>query len=283
MHKTIRTIKEEIQHYVATIEATHGHDYSTKTELAIRYISERLEYVKERFEEDRSITECEEIFYFKNIKAHLLALIQFYTLVQKIELRKPPLRKKKLKKYYLNELYKTKKKLRKQHFYYNYYKANLTQLDDQLFRRIREDRFTMVGDFILDIDKRSNTPTLHIFVQIEALELLRIHLKKKIKKFDHEKLVIAQPAKSNIKWTASKTDLIELIYALHAAGIFNNGKADIKEIAECLQDVFDVELGQYNRVFYDIRIRKNSKTKLLDGLKEALIKRINETGNELFI
>ncbi len=104
MHKTLLTINEEIKCYIANVEQANAHDYSKITELAIRYISDRLQVVKDRFEQDKSITPNEEIFYFKNIKCHLLALIQYYTLVQKIELKKPPLRKKRLKQYYLDAL-----------------------------------------------------------------------------------------------------------------------------------------------------------------------------------
>lgn len=92
-----------------------------------------------------------------------------------------------------------------------------------------------------------------------------------------------KPRTSPIKWTASKSDLIESIYALHSAGVFNNGKADIKEIAQYFEQTFDIDLGQNNRVFYDIRARKNNKTKFLDIIREALIKRIKNTDNELFL
>ncbi len=120
---------------------------------------------------------------------------------------------------------------------------------------------------------------------MEAFEMLRHYLEKKIKGYGSRSKKNPQavlPA-SVLKWTTSKTDLIELIYALHASGTFNNGKADIKEIAEYFQHIFNVELGQYNRVFYDIRARKINKTKLLDNLKENLIRRIKETDNELFM
>ncbi|WP_430981309.1 RteC domain-containing protein [Sphingobacterium faecium] len=104
-------------------------------------------------------------------------------------------------------------------------------------------------------------------------------LKKKIKSLA-SKQIVTKSKTSKLKWTASKSDLIESIYALHSSGVFNNGKADLKEIAEYFQEVFDLELGQYNRVFFDIRARKNNKTKFLDALKDSLVKRINDTYNE---
>src|SRR5690606_23809350 len=173
--------------------------------------------------------------------------------------------------------------LRKKSFYYNYYKADSSHLDHQLFLRIDQDIFCTAGSYILDIDKRTNTPAVHLFAQIKAYEMLRHHLKEKIKAFAGKTKASVAKSDNPLRWTTSKVDLIELVYALHAAGVFNNGRADIKEIAECLQRIFDVDLGQYNRVFYDIRARKINKTKFLDALKDGLKKRMNETDNQLFI
>lgn len=283
MNETLLMINEEINNYIEAVEEQYRHDYSKISELSIQYISGRLEHVKEKFEHGRDISSQEEVFYFKHIKTHLLASIQYYALVQRIELKKPPRKKKKIKKYYLKELYKIKRKLRKKSFYYNYYKADSSHLDHQLFLRIDQDIFCTAGSYILDIDKRTNTPAVHLFAQIKAYEMLRHHLKKKIKAFAGKTKVSVAKTNNPLRWTTSKVDLIELTYALHAAGVFNNGRADIKEIAECLQRVFDVDLGQYNRVFYDIRARKINKTKFLDALKDGLKKRINETDNQLFI
>lgn len=281
MNQTLIAITEEINIYIKNAEEDFQHDYSKITEMSIQYISRRLEEVKQKFEISPEINPDTEIFYFKHIKCHLLALIQYYSLIQKIELDKPPVKKKAVKKYYLKTLFKLKKKLTHNKFFYNYFKSNSSQFDDHFFRRTDRDLFIPTGDYLLEIDKNKNTPTVHIFVQMEAYEMLRHYLKKKIKKLGTKE--ISTP-KSNklLKWTTSKIDLIESIYALHAAGVFNNGKADLKDIAEYFQQIFDIDLGQYNRVFYDIRSRKNNKTKFVDSLKDALSKRIKDTDNELF-
>jgi len=77
-------------------------------------------------------------------------------------------------------------------------------------------------------------------------------------------------------WTASKVDLVELIYALHAAEVCNNGQATIKQIATSIQHVFNITIRDYYRTYLEIQDRKNSRTKLLDTLKESLIERIEE-------
>ena len=47
--------------------------------------------------------------------------------------------------------------------------------------------------------------------------------------------------KPNVKmtWTGSKVGLTELLFALHYQGAFNNGAADLKEVAEYLEYVFE--------------------------------------------
>jgi Asp-tRNA(Asn)/Glu-tRNA(Gln) amidotransferase C subunit len=78
-------------------------------------------------------------------------------------------------------------------------------------------------------------------------------------------------------WTGSKVALIELLYALHTEGVFNNGTSDLKDIAEYFENVFNIDLGQYHRAFLEIRMRKSDQTKFLNALKEKLVKRMENT------
>lgn len=81
---------------------------------------------------------------------------------------------------------------------------------------------------------------------------------------------------SKLFWTGSKTDLIELIYALQSSGVVNSGTADIKELAAVCEQIFNIELGNYYHTFIEIRSRKCNNTKFLDKMKESLLKRIAE-------
>src|SRR5690606_15642642 len=55
-----------------------------------------------------------------------------------------------------------------------------------------------------------------------------------------------------LKWTGPKVGMIELIYALHTAGVFNNGVSDLREIAKGFGCAFDIDVGQFHRTFYEI-------------------------------
>ena len=79
---------------------------------------------------------------------------------------------------------------------------------------------------------------------------------------------------TNLKWTAKKTDLIELLYALDAAGCFNSGNASLNQIAVYLENVFSINLSHFPRDFYEMRIR-NNQTPFIDKLKILLKKRMD--------
>ena len=78
----------------------------------------------------------------------------------------------------------------------------------------------------------------------------------------------------NLKWTAKKTDLIELLYALDAAGCFNFGKASLNLIATYFEKVFSTDLSHFPRDFYEMRIRLD-RMPFIDKLKNLLKKRMD--------
>ncbi|MBL7706620.1 MAG: RteC domain-containing protein [Taibaiella sp.] len=53
--------------------------------------------------------------------------------------------------------------------------------------------------------------------------------------------------------------------------------ADIRQIISALEGIFKIQLGDFYRVFLNIRIRQSSRTTFMDELKEKLIERMDET------
>ncbi len=86
--------------------------------------------------------------------------------------------------------------------------------------------------------------------------------------------------KGKLVWTESKVSIIELMYSLQARGVFNNGTADLKEVAAFFEDTFGIDLGQYHRTFLEIRIRKTGRTKFLDSLRDSLTRRMDEADDK---
>lgn len=74
-----------------------------------------------------------------------------------------------------------------------------------------------------------------------------------------------------LTWTSSKSNLVELIYALYVARWINNGQIEISELSEQISRIFNIELTNLYSIFRDIRARKSNTLKGLEQLAEALM------------
>ncbi len=80
-----------------------------------------------------------------------------------------------------------------------------------------------------------------------------------------------------LNWTESKAALVELIYALHSSNSINDGRVDIKTIAELFETIFSIELGDIYHTFSEVRNRKIEQTKFIDLLKDSLLAKMKES------
>lgn len=85
----------------------------------------------------------------------------------------------------------------------------------------------------------------------------------------------------SINWTLSKTDLIELIYALHSSGAFNKGTASIAQIVRFFESALHIQLGNTSMTFQEILRRKDS-TAFLERLKQKLEEHIDNIDGRRF-
>src|SRR5690606_35723375 len=145
--------------------------------------------------------------------------------------------------------------------------TNTTYLDIHYFTRNRQPHKS------IDRDETFTTGHDSKLAKVRANELLKKHILDLLKKSQDDR---STDTSVTLTWTGSKTDLIELIYALHSVDVFNNGTANIKVIASAFEDVFNISLGDYYRTFQDMRIRKRSQAPFIDMLREKLILRLNE-------
>ena len=79
-----------------------------------------------------------------------------------------------------------------------------------------------------------------------------------------------------LQWTDSKVALVEFIYAIYAGKCFNNGNTSLKDIAFCCEVLFNIEVGDFYRIFLEIRNRKKNRTQFLDKLKDKIQKMMDE-------
>lgn len=246
-------------------------------EESIKIIVPILEKLKTFFIKYRFQSKIEEIEFFRNIKPKFAGRLIYYNEIYNIEINKLTGSKKATRKYYNTELTKLKIYFNENRDFYHYYRTGNRCLDNKYFIRGKYDVRLTLDSFYFQADHRFSTSHDYKIARILANDLIKVFLEEKIEKLESKPLKNPSPSihKNGQKWTGSKVELIELIYALHAEGAFNNGASGLKELTSFFESTFDVELGQFHRVFLEIRNRKSERTKFLNTLKDKLIIRMD--------
>jgi hypothetical protein len=232
------------------------------------------EIVKQGF---KSINE--EIHFFKNIKQIPLNQLIYYSEIRSFEIQFPRADINKQRKY-------VKKKMSKlnRFFLYNmdfaqYIKSNQTHLDKQYFTRDYFDNLPITSSKFYFQDPDFCAPYDMLLGKLTAYNNFISYLQNRLvnpKKSKHyNDLKVTNEVE--LQWTSTKTDLTELIYALHHNRVINNGKSDIKEIASVLERVLHFDIGDCYKTFAEIKTRKMSRTKFLDDLSDGLTTYINNS------
>ena len=250
-----------------------------KCEKAIEIILKSVTSLKNCINSNKFKTETEEIIFFKEIKPQFTSKLIYYNMVYKIEMKRPNGGNRILKKYFLNELQKLKAYFDNELDFYKYYRSGSSYLDHKYFLRGKYDIKLALDSYYFETDTSFSTSHDFKVARILANDLIQLYLEDQLIMIENKDLGDKSQRKPNVKmtWTGSKVALIELMYALHTEGVFNNGAADLKEIAEYFEHIFDIDLGQYRRAFLEIRARKTDKTKFIASLNETLLKRMENS------
>ena len=213
----------------------------------------------------------EKIHFFKYQKPIIVSKLIYYNAVYKIETKKP-YGEKQIKKFLNKELNKLKKFFDSNIDFYKYYRSGNSFLDENFFIRGKHDIRLWLDTFYFEADHRFSTSHDYKVAKILANDLIQVYLEDQLNNKHYKKA----NSKSPLSWTGSKTALTELIYALYAQGVFNNGNTDIKLIAKTFESTFNIDLGDFYHTFMELKARKINRTKFLDILCEALIKKMDE-------
>ena len=254
-------------------------DQIKKCEQAITIILKSINELKKVTTKANFKTEAEEIQFFKEIKPQFTSKLIYFNRVYKIEMKKPNGGNRVLKKYYNNELLKLKAFFDNELEFYQYYRSCSTYLDFKYFLRGKFDIKLALDSYYFETDTSFATSHDYKVSTILANDLIELYIENQLIMLENKENTEKSQRKPNVKmtWTGSKVALVELMYALHTEGVFNNGAADLKEIAEYFEHIFEIDLGQYRRVFLEIRARKSDKTKFITTLNDHLLKRMENS------
>lgn len=254
-------------------------DTINRCEKAIEIIIVSIQKLKILFLKEKFKNQEQEIDFFQNIKPKFTSKFIYYNIIYKIETKKPYGGERIVKKYLNNELQKLKTYFDNNLDFYKYYRTGNNYLDFKYFVRGKFDIKLTIDSFFFEVDHNFSTSHDFKVAKILAHDLVQVYLENKLIEINNKSVKEKSQHNHNAKltWTAPKVALIELLYALQSEKVFNNGSTDLKEIAEYLENIFNVDLGQYRRTFLEIRVRKTERTKFLNTLKETLEKRMNNS------
>ena len=254
-------------------------DPITKSEKSLEITLIVISNLKKQFLKDKKISVDSEIDFFKNIKPKFTSLSIYHNAIFKIETKMPHGGDRITKKYLNKELKKLKRYFDNNLDFYNYHRTGSSFLDFKYFVRGSQDVKLRLDSFFFEVDHSFSTSHDFKVAKILAHDLVQVYIETKLLKMenkDYKEKSQLEP-KGKIIWTGSKVSLTEIMYAFHTKGVFNNGAAELKEIASYFEEMFHIDLGQYRRTFLEIRDRKSDKTKFINTLEEELLKRMEET------
>ena len=240
-----------------------------KLKNQIKLTKELLDKLRVHVRNHQFKEQKEEIYFFKHIKPSVCADLIYFKSQLKYQLSKPNTINSLSKNYLKNQLKKLESKKRKNLNFYKYYKQENTFLDNVYFLRENKQLDLFSADLSIHIDSEFYTSHDTLAAEVIAYDLLTNFYKKeinKLKAITAGKFNNSQNIKSPINWTASKTDLIELIYALKISGAVNTGHINTKELVTFFSSMFNIEVTNVYKTYSEIKNRNTERSKFLNKL-----------------
>ena len=255
-----------------------GCDFSA---MAVDLCKKALDILKNMVVETEFENQNDEIYFFKMLKTNVNSKLYFNLYVYEIQSSIPSGNRDIQLKALKREQKSANLFLRKNQEVYQYYRSGSRHLDYQYFVRGKSDLLLVAKNPRVYEDPMFSTSHDYLLSQIITNEMLLEYLEDEIcklrcsKRNSNEKEIRTEEEK--LFWTDAKNALIELLYALYCIGAINNGNIDIKRLCRFFERVLNIDLGDIYHAFSEIKMRKKERTKYLDSLRDALIKRMDES------
>ncbi|ATN06713.1 RteC domain-containing protein [Chryseobacterium taichungense] len=238
-------------------------------ERSLMEIDSVIRIIKQEVSLYQFSTVADEVYFFKDIKPVFISQFIYFSKLLSIEAAKPNAGELSLKEYFECELEVLKNFYENHIDFYEYYRRRATYLDQKYFVRNQFDLKTKIEAGLYDYDEKFATSHDHLISQIMANDRLEKYLLKSIAEINvyvYEKIT----DKSPLQWSASKSALVELLYALHNTRSFNGGNIEFSEIIKFTEKSLNINLGNFYKTLHEIKSRKTNPTKFLQLLSDHL-------------
>lgn len=245
-----------------------------KSNEGIHLCNNALYLLKEIVEHHGFKNVKEEIHFFKKIKSEPLSFLVYFSEVRSCELLMPKIGVH-------NQITFLKKKVRRINKFFNrnwdfvhYMEQELNYLDKQYFTRAHQEFPVYALPEASYLDPTFFTSKDMLWARIKGMNHFSHYIKNLIEEIESQNKAanLQHQFTKPLQWTSSKAALTELIYALYAIRAINDGQEDIKAIAANFEMIFNINLDNLYKTYYEIKARKGSRTRFL----EELVTRFNE-------
>lgn len=245
------------------------------TDLSRSKCEESLIQLKDLILNTTFKNKAEEIYFFKKVKPKFTSKLIYFFLLYDLERRRIFNTINSHVAYLEKALHNLDLHCQDNVEFYTYYRTDSSVLDDKYFARSEFNIHLAHSSGFFNYDRNFSTNRDTHVAQILANDLLSIYILNELEKLRGEKIGVKVNAASNLVWSDTKASLVLLIYGLHSAHCFGNGKAELKEIAHVFSKLFNIELGDFYRTWAEIKLKKEP-AKFIDSLKMAVLIRINK-------
>lgn len=270
MDTFVLNLEKEIEKKLKKIESADLNILKKSLEASL-VLGDAFQKMKEFISTYTFRDEVEEIEFFKVIKPRLFYRLIYYRKIYNIEMNRP-VGVESQRAYLIDEIKAINRYNAKRSDFVRYYRSGLTHMDSMYYLRGSIDTALYLESFHHERDPSFSTNCDFKVARILANEFLIQYLTKELEVFEQRQVEQSLP-RVRLTWNGTKTELVEQIFAWDSRKVFGN--IPLTRLAEYIQTVFNIELDKnFSRTFGDMRIR-NRQTPFLDGLKEALLKRMN--------
>ena len=266
----IKKLEKEIAQSIRRIESVE-HNIVNQSLLISNRLDDLFGQLKDFILQYQFKTEEEEILFFKEIKPRIHCKLIYYRKIYNIELNRPISGVDVCQDYLQQELGKLQDYIDKRLDFYRYYKSGATHLDrDYFLRGLRPLKNQYLDCSYYERDPLFSTECDFRIAKFLANDMLCQYIINEMMILEEHKLALRSDIK--LTWMDTKTDLCELIFALHAKGSF--GSIPLTRLANYIQNVFNIELNSnFSRTFSDMCLR-NDPTPYLDHLTNSLLEKM---------
>lgn len=248
-----------------------------RTEKMIVFLKDSLSELRIFIEKNEFLDEQEEIDFYKKQLPSILQHIIYYVKIYSLELRLLVLDQRAMKRLLKSEIKDIDKWVLRNEGFYRYYKSGSVEFDHKYFRRSSKDLhlITDPGQWLLD-DSFITVPA-YLVGELLGHQRYREYLQQELRFFENNKnsSSTADNEGDGLVWTATKMAAVELLYGLFSSAVYNNGNAQLRQIAKRVEKLTGVDLGNYYRYWLDAKYKK-IRHQFLQSMIDSSEKRMNE-------